>query len=134
MYTHNVHVFFHILCASTSVVVKLVLVFHISSVSMCVFLAWVLCASFPFLACLLCVFVHGFVYLRFVFCFRFCLPFHFTCVCTSTAQLRQSGLVAKLRELLDNGPRQRYHASRGLVYMGELDLGNVSVFDENGEE
>ena len=48
-------------------------------------------------------------------------------------QLRESGLVAKLRDLLDNGPRQRFHAARGLVYMGELELGTTNMFSDNGE-
>ena len=77
-----------------------------------------------FIVCLCCVCVFA-SFVR----YNVQLPSH-----SSTAQLQQSGLVAKLRELLDNGPRQRYHASRGLVYMGELDLGSVSIFDENGEE
>ena len=46
-------------------------------------------------------------------------------------QLKEAGVVAKLRDLLGNGPRQRFHAARGLVYMGELDLGVCSVFSDS---
>ena len=45
-------------------------------------------------------------------------------------------MVAKLRDLLGNGARQRYHAVRGLVYMGELDIGTTNLFsscDSNEE-
>ena len=46
-------------------------------------------------------------------------------------QLREAGIVARLRDLLGNGQRQRYHATRGLVYMGELDLGSNNIFTDN---
>ena len=54
-----------------------------------------------------------------------CVVFTRSCV-----QLREAGVVAKLRDLLGNGPRQRFHGARGLVYMGELDLAPSNVFTD----
>ena len=39
-------------------------------------------------------------------------------------------MVAKLRDLLGSDARQRYHAARGLVYLGELDLKSTNLFSE----
>ena len=38
----------------------------------------------------------------------------------------------KLKVLLGNGPRPRYHAARALVYLGELDMGGTSLFEPTG--
>jgi hypothetical protein len=46
------------------------------------------------------------------------------------AQLKEAGMVAKLRDLLGSDARQRYHAARGLVYLGELDLKSTNLFSE----
>ena len=45
-----------------------------------------------------------------------------------------AGLPGRLRALLESGPRPRFHASRALVYLGELDLGCVSLFESTGYE
>ena len=59
------------------------------------------------------------------------------CVCNYVAphflfgaQLKEAGIVARLRDLLSNGARQRYHAGRGLVYLGEMNLGTTNLFSE----
>ena len=43
------------------------------------------------------------------------------------------GMPNKLKSLLASGPRPRYHAARGLVYLGELDIGGTSLYAPTGE-
>ena len=46
-------------------------------------------------------------------------------------QLQEAGIATKLQNLLGNTPRQCFHATRGLVYMGKLDdVGSCSLFSE----
>ena len=47
-------------------------------------------------------------------------------------QLREAGIVAKLQDLLGNDPRQSFHATRGLVYTGELALASHNLFSASG--
>ncbi len=44
------------------------------------------------------------------------------------------GIIEKLRELLRNGPRLRFHALRTLVYLGKIQLLGISLFDCLGHE
>ena len=46
----------------------------------------------------------------------------------SHAHLLQAGLVEKLRPVLSNGPKARYHAIRALVYLGKLQLFGCNLF------
>ena len=42
--------------------------------------------------------------------------------------LLQSGVVDRLKGLLNHGPRPRYHAIRALVYLGKLQLSKCNLF------
>ena len=57
---------------------------------------------------------------------------YLVCMCV---QMLEVGVVEVLQPMLTLGPRQRYHATRSLVYLGQLHLlKGCSLFDNSGVE